>query len=117
MDGSQKIPQRWLNSLLIHENNQTQHPILTLGLAGWMHYAKKHSDVLNDPLQNQIHNTVVHCSDGESVVNALLGLGSIFPKQLVQNSNFVAHLLQAYELIGVQGARKAVEITVERIKG
>lgn len=115
MDGSQKITQRWLNSLLFHENNQTPHPILTLSLAGWMYYVKKHSKTLNDPLQKQIHNAIAKCTDSKSIVKALLELDIIFPHQLVNNKHFVNDLVKAYQLIIVNGVQKAVAITVDRI--
>ncbi len=38
MDGSQKLPQRMLDSVRWHLVHQTPFPLLALGVAGWMRY-------------------------------------------------------------------------------
>ncbi|MSE29709.1 fructuronate reductase, partial [Escherichia coli] len=38
MDGSQKLPQRMLDSIRVHLANGSRWPLLALGVAGWMRY-------------------------------------------------------------------------------
>lgn len=38
MDGSQKLPQRLLDPIAWHIENQSSYRHLALGIAGWMHY-------------------------------------------------------------------------------
>lgn len=112
MDGSQKIPQRFLASLQTLQERNQPHPLLTLGLAGWMNYVSQNSEALKDPLQSLLHKVVQSTTDGNERVLGFLKLTEIFPKELSSNQDFVNDLTQRYLLIKKQGAKAAVSQTV-----
>ncbi|PQV85100.1 mannitol dehydrogenase family protein [Cronobacter sakazakii] len=113
MDGSQKLPQRWLDSLRWHQAHNSAAPLLTLGVAGWMRYVSgvdeqgKAIEVC-DPLLNVIQEAVRTSEEGEARVKALLGIRAIFGDDLPARTEFVAQVTQAYQLLLDDGARATV---------
>ncbi|WP_404995757.1 mannitol dehydrogenase family protein, partial [Cronobacter sakazakii] len=113
MDGSQKLPQRWLDSLRWHQAHDSAAPLLTLGVAGWMRYVSgvdeqgKAIEVC-DPLLNVIHEAVRTSEEGEARVKALLSIREIFGDDLPARTEFVAQVTQAYQLLLDNGARATV---------
>ncbi|EKK3982881.1 mannitol dehydrogenase family protein [Cronobacter sakazakii] len=113
MDGSQKLPQRWLDSLRWHQAHDSAAPLLTLGVAGWMRYVSgvdeqgKAIEVC-DPLLNVIQEAVRTSEEGEARVKALLGIRAIFGEDLPVRTEFVAQVTQAYQLLLDDGARATV---------
>ena len=113
MDGSQKLPQRWLESVRWHLQNGDGWPCLALGIAGWMRYVSGVDDKGNaidirDPLAEKIH-ALVAGSDETGRVDALLSLHEIFGHDLPANPHFVTEVQRAWRQLAQFGARKAVE--------
>jgi fructuronate reductase len=83
MDGSQKLPQRMLDSVRWHLAHQHDFTLLALGVAGWMRYVGGVDDAgqaieICDPLLPVIQQAVAASADGEARVKALLGIEAIF---------------------------------------
>ncbi|MDR9890487.1 mannitol dehydrogenase family protein [Pseudenterobacter timonensis] len=117
MDGSQKLPQRMLDSVRWHLAHQRPFPLLALGIAGWMRYVGGVDEQGNaievcDPLLPQIQAAVQASEEGESRVKALLGIEAIFGKELPLEARFVDAVMAAYRLLLEKGAKAAVAQTV-----
>jgi fructuronate reductase len=54
MDGSQKIPQRWLETLAWHRQNGVACPAIEAGLAAWFHHIKGQNGPVNDPRADEL---------------------------------------------------------------
>ena len=112
MDGSQKLPQRMLDGIRVHLERHTAWPLLALGVAGWMRYVSGTDDQGNaidvrDPLSEKIRGIVSTSSEADRVI-ALLGLNEIFGHDLPQTPAFVDAIVQAYQRLVRDGARRAV---------
>jgi fructuronate reductase len=63
---------------------------------------------VSDPQLAMIQAAVKGSSEGESRVNALLGIEAIFGKELPQEPLFVAAVMTAYRSLLQQGAKATV---------
>jgi len=113
MDGSQKLPQRMLDSVRWHLVHQKPFPLLALGVAGWMRYVggvdeQGNAIDVSDPQLAVIQAAVKGSAEGESRVNALLGIEAIFGKELPQEPRFVAAVMTAYRALLQKGAKATV---------
>ena len=118
MDGSQKLPQRMLESIRLHLERGTDWPLLALGVAGWMRYVSGIDDAgqaieVRDPLAEKFREKVAQSSEDERVA-ALLSLGEIFGSDLPHNPTFVSAIEAAWQRIATQGAHQAVIATLQR---
>lgn len=101
MDGSQKLPQRMLDSVRWHLVHHHRFDLLALGVAGWMRYVGGVDEQGNridvsDPLLPVLQNAVMQSAEGEARVKALLGVEAIFGNELPHEPLFVAQVTQAY---------------------
>ncbi len=117
MDGSQKLPQRMLESIRLHRQRDTAWPLLALGVAGWMRYVSGVDDAghaidVRDPLSDKIR-AIVETSSEEERVTALLALTEIFGTDLPQDPQFVEAITRAYQRISQSGARQAIIDTLQ----
>ncbi|MFW0765870.1 mannitol dehydrogenase family protein [Trabulsiella odontotermitis] len=113
MDGSQKLPQRMLDSVRWHLAHQSRFDLLALGVAGWMRYVGGVDEQGNtievcDPLLPVIQQAVKQSQEGETRVQALLGIEAIFGKELPLESTFVKNVTSAYLLLLEKGAKATV---------
>ncbi len=113
MDGSQKLPQRMLDSIRWHLANGSGWSLLALGVAGWMRYVhgvdeQGEAIEISDPLKAEIAAKVAQSEQGEARVTALLELSAIFGHDLPQNPAFVKGVTEAYLALLDQWARAAV---------
>ncbi|ELY5852563.1 mannitol dehydrogenase family protein [Cronobacter malonaticus] len=120
MDGSQKLPQRWLDSLRWHQAHDSAAPLLTLGVAGWMRYVSGVDEQGNaievcDPLLNVIQDAVRTSGEGDARVKALLSIREIFGDDLPARQEFVAQVTEAYKLLLDNGARATVAQYVKAV--
>lgn len=112
MDGSQKLPQRMLDSIRAHLQRESHWPLLALGVAGWMRYVSGTDDAgeaidVRDPLADKIR-AIVDTSDEAERVRALLALSEIFGTDLPANPRFVDAIETAWQQLSSQGAHQAV---------
>ncbi|AFJ47252.1 mannitol dehydrogenase family protein [Shimwellia blattae] len=120
MDGSQKLPQRMLDSVRWHLAHQRPFDLLALGIAGWMRYVggvdeQGQDIVVSDPLLAQISAAVAGSEQGAGRVTALLGIEAIFGNELPHNDQFVAAVTAAYGQLLRDGAKATVAATVKRL--
>ncbi|MCZ7833752.1 mannitol dehydrogenase family protein [Atlantibacter hermannii] len=113
MDGSQKLPQRMLDSIRWHLANGSRWDLLALGVAGWMRYVHGVDEQgaaieISDPLKAEIAAKVAHSEQGEARVHALLELSAIFGNDLPQNPAFVDGVTAAYLTLLEKGAKATV---------
>ena len=113
MDGSQKLPQRMLDSVRWHLADNSRFTLLALGVAGWMRYVGGVDEQGNaievcDPLLPVIQAAVAKSEEGESRVQALLAIDAIFGQDLPQNSQFVTQVTTAYLSLLSKGAKATV---------
>lgn len=83
MDGSQKLPQRILNTLFENQQAGRPHDRLLLALAGWMRYVSGLDDAgqtidLRDPLASQISELLADAQTSLDRVDALCRLDDVF---------------------------------------
>lgn len=113
MDGSQKLPQRMLDSVRWHLADNSSFKLLALGVAGWMRYVGGVDEQGNaievcDPLLPVIQAAVQQSEEGESRVKALLAIEAIFGKDLPLQGQFVDQVTNAYLSLLSKGAKATV---------
>jgi fructuronate reductase len=57
MDGSQKIPQRWLETLAFHQKHDRQCPAIVESLAAWIRHMRGDNGKVDDPLADALKLT------------------------------------------------------------
>ncbi|RVU86357.1 fructuronate reductase [Leucothrix sargassi] len=116
-DGSQKLPQRFCESLRFNLDNNTPTPWLILGLAGWMVYVDELDEsgqtiTVNDPMLDQIRKAYSMAKTPEQIVKALLDLSMIFGNDLIANKTLMAGLTEAVTQLKASGAKALVANTL-----
>ncbi|MFM0984114.1 fructuronate reductase [Yersinia enterocolitica] len=114
MDGSQKLPQRMLDSVRWHLQNGGPYRCLALGIAGWMRYVSGVGDNgqpidIRDPMVDSFKTCVENSEDGVARVQSLLSLKSLFGESLPQQSEFVQAVTEAYLSLQQIGAKETVK--------
>jgi len=112
-DGTQKLPQRLLDSVRWHLRNGSNCDLLLLGVASWMRYVggvdEQGAPVeIRDPLKAELAERVAASGEGEARVKALLGMKAVFGEDLAQNAEVVATLTRFWLQLREQGARATV---------
>jgi fructuronate reductase len=103
MDGSQKLPQRWLQTILAaRKAGGDVPPALTLALAGWMRWQAGVNDAgepftVDDPLAQETAAALA-AADGDHApaVGNLLAIKAIFGSELPADANFAEQLTREY---------------------
>lgn len=72
MDGSQKIPQRWLQTLAVHQGRGERCPALLEALAAWLRHIRGEAGPINDPLADQLRE-LGRAGDGLTFAGAVFG--------------------------------------------
>ncbi|WP_343552823.1 mannitol dehydrogenase family protein [Pantoea sp.] len=116
-DGTQKLPQRLLDSVRWHLRNGTSCDFLLLGVAGWMRYVsgvdeQGNTFEIRDPLKDQLATIVANSAEGAERVQALLSMQAVFGDDLLQQSAFVSRVTELYLQLVKQGARATVQALV-----
>ncbi|MDW5502512.1 fructuronate reductase [Pseudomonas lundensis] len=113
MDGTQKLPQRMLDSIRWHLAQGSDFSCLALGVAGWMRYVGGKDELgqtieISDPLRERLADLVGNSHEGPERVLALLQLETVFGRDLPMNKTFVDAVTRAYLALLAQGAKTAV---------
>ncbi|MFC3394740.1 mannitol dehydrogenase family protein [Brenneria rubrifaciens] len=113
MDGTQKLPQRMMDSIRWHIRHGSDCRCLLLGVAGWMRYVSGTDDAgmpidVRDPMLEQLQAIVSQTADGEPRVRGLLALPGVFGEDLPQDDASVPQLIEAYQTLLKQGAKATV---------
>jgi len=77
MDGSQKIPQRWLATLTWHQQQGRQCPAILEALAAWIVHVRGEGAPVDDPLANRLAELWREAGEG-GIVDALFGPDGLF---------------------------------------
>lgn len=102
MDGSQKLPQRLLDSVRERIKNGEPYECLAQGVAGWMRYATGvdldgNSIDVRDPMRDQLHQIgQEHLSNPGELVEAFTKIEAIFGTDLSQDLGFKQNITKAY---------------------
>lgn len=120
MDGSQKLPQRMLDSVRWHLAHNSRFDLLALGVASWMRFVggvdeQGNTIEISDPLLPLIQLAVQNSTEDESRVDALLALDAIFGNELPQVLLFTQAVKDAYLTLLTEGARATVAQYVEKL--
>lgn len=103
MDGSQKLPQRWLSGLIELQNKSLPSSAIELGIAGWITFlfqAKEAQQSINDPLEAELFELLhLHHDNGDHLVTAILQRYDIFPASLSANQALVQRLVNLVECL------------------
>ncbi|MGB2064517.1 MAG: mannitol dehydrogenase family protein [Marinomonas gallaica] len=89
MDGSQKLPQRWLQGWCDLSQQGMARQATELGLAGWMLYVMQHQQAqtsINDPLETTMFAAVSQSEHTAEKVASLLAMTDIFPALLADDT-------------------------------
>ncbi|HEX9805450.1 MAG TPA: mannitol dehydrogenase family protein [Alteraurantiacibacter sp.] len=77
MDGSQKVPQRWLETLAFHQAQGQSCPALLTALASWLRHIRGDARPVDDPKADEL--AALWQSAGQSgIARALFGEGGMF---------------------------------------
>src|SRR5690554_271327 len=114
MDGSQKLPQRWLQGALAQLEAGHEVPCTALGMAAWIRYTlgvDLHGYVyaVDDPMAGRfalLHDA--HKGDHEALVQAFFELDTVFPSALAKHSGFVVSVMSAYRCLTTLGLDAAL---------
>ena len=114
MDGTQKLPQRLLDSIRWHITHNSDFSLLALGVAGWMRYVggiDDHKQIIDvrDPMVDELKKLVTASDDGIERVNALLTLDAVFGSDLPNNSLFKDKVTQHYLCLMEKGAKQTIQ--------
>ena len=110
MDGSQKLPQRLLGTVRDRLAKGLPIPCLALGVAAWMRYVTGKDEIGNgidvrDPLKDELRRRADAAGlVAERLVPALLGVTSIFGKDLPCDSRFTGPVTEALGWLLTKGA-------------
>ncbi|MBZ0330704.1 mannitol dehydrogenase family protein [Halomonas sp. ANAO-440] len=120
MDGSQKLPQRWLHGAMARLQAGAEVPCTALGVAAWIRYtagSDLHGNAygVDDPMSGTfflLHEA--HGDDEENLVLAFLELDAVVPPALAEHPGFAEAVVSAYRVLirgGIAEAIKAVGST------
>lgn len=115
-DGSQKLPQRWLESVRANLKSGAPTERLAFALAGWIRYLSGQDETgrsytIADPLADTLTETVRATShaDASATVRAAFGIEPIFGCDLRAKPRFVAQVARHLAAIRAQGVVKAMD--------
>ncbi|MFD2437003.1 mannitol dehydrogenase family protein [Modicisalibacter luteus] len=109
MDGSQKLPQRWLAGAQSRLAAGGDIACTALGVAAWIRYTQGRDlhgqlHAVDDPMAEtfaELHRR--HANSDEALVAAFLGLEAVFPKALALDGRFTQPVLAAYRSLTARG--------------
>lgn len=119
MDGTQKIPQRFLRTIRYSLDNAIPIDGLCLALAAWMRYVsgtdeQEQSIDVQDPFKQQLMDIwQENGTDLEKVVDDFLSLNSVFDPDLANDKTFRSAVLNALQQLLSNGAKTSVANFVE----
>ena len=114
MDGSQKLPQRLLNTIRSRTAAGKPYPHLAMGVAGWLRYVTAVDEQgeaidVSDPLANKLKAIAdAHKNDPEGYVREAIQIKEVFGEDLGADEKFQTAVLEALKTLYEKGAREAV---------
>ncbi len=86
MDGSQKIPQRWLETLRHHQREGRQCPAILTALGAWLCHIRGDNGVVDDPAAHQLFS-ICQSAGQSKIVDAVFGVGGFFGDGWIANQD------------------------------
>ncbi|MFM2098697.1 MAG: hypothetical protein RLZZ366_236 [Pseudomonadota bacterium] len=86
MDGSQKIPQRWLDTLAFHQKHDRQCPAILAGIAAWLRHIRGENISTWGLVEDPMAATMIATCDTagrDGIVAALFGPGGLMASDWV----------------------------------
>ncbi|MFV0547293.1 MAG: mannitol dehydrogenase family protein [Limnobaculum xujianqingii] len=119
MDGTQKLPQRMLDSIRWHLTDNSNFDCLALGVAGWMRYVGGIDDAgaaidVRDPMAERLKQVCTSTKDGIERVQGLLAVEEVFGTALPQDAHFVEAVSRSYLALMEYGAKNTVHRLVSQ---
>ncbi len=119
MDGSQKIPPRFCESLRVLKEQNKSTKWLVLGIAAWMKYVGRCNDLnqsidVIDPLVDQFDDIYRKSDSNEQIVLNLLNIESIFGSDISNDLLIRSEILDMYELLDKEGSKKAIQFVMSK---
>jgi fructuronate reductase len=113
MDGSQKLPQRLLASIVARLERGQGIETLALAVAAWMRWQAGRTDrgapfAVDDPLAGETARRLAGLHDPDAQVRALLGMDAIFPPGLAADPRFVEAVARQLRRLVEQGAKEVL---------
>ena len=113
MDGSQKLPQRLLNTIRERLKRGAPFDRLALGVAGWMRYATGTDERgrpidVRDPLAAAIRDRTAGLNDASALVAAFRTFGAVFGDDLPADRRFLVTVEAQLSRLLAQGAAATV---------
>lgn len=101
MDGSQKLPQRWLEAALINLEQGRAISATAKAVAAWMAYVRGKDPsgrtyTVDDPLAARLADCHLRQRTPDDVVDALLGIREVFGQRLAGRADFRDAVHRAY---------------------
>lgn len=115
MDGSQKIPQRWLETLRQQLQTHQHINIICIGLAAWIRYVSGVDEQQNpievsDPFAKELRIICDSCkADPESMVKSIMSLPKIFGTDLHNQPIVIENTTQWLKRFYQTGVRASIE--------
>ncbi|WP_105901348.1 mannitol dehydrogenase family protein [Vibrio gangliei] len=115
MDGSQKLPQRFLQTIQYGVEHNVSTPGLALAVAAWMKYVSGVDergaaiDVRDPMASNFFHIWQTHAESLDEVVSAFLKLDTIFSAQLASNEVFKQQLVEYLDQLTQLGVKQTLQ--------
>lgn len=115
MDGSQKLPQRLLESLRVQLRGNGHIDIICLGVAAWIRYVsgvdeKGGAIEVSDPLAAELRTlSDVNAGNAEATVRAIVSLPKVFGQDLINEERFIAMTVGWLEKFYSQGVLKTIQ--------
>ena len=109
MDGSQKIPQRWLNTLRHQLANNGEITWLVFALANWIRYVRGYNEQgqaidVQDPLAKELRDLHRQCDKNyPKLVQSFLRIEQVFDVDLVDSQRLNMALAEQLEHLSVDG--------------
>ena len=72
MDGSQKIPQRWLETLAFHQGQGQQCPVILAAIAAWLRHVRGDNGPVDDPMASPL-KSAWDVAGADAAVDAIFG--------------------------------------------
>jgi fructuronate reductase len=108
MDGTQKIPQRWLASIATLLKAGRPPAGLLFALAGWIAFACTPQRTLDDPLAGRLAEIRERSSDARSAVGAIVGAGGLFSGAWQADSATLERIAAQVNAIAERGVGRAL---------
>src|SRR5690606_681680 len=115
MDGSQKLPQRLLESLRAQLQSKGHIDIICLGVAAWIRYVsgvdeKGNAIEVSDPHAVELRALCdANRDNAEATVRAIVGIPKIFGQDLIKEEVFIATTIGWLQKFYAQGVLKTIQ--------